>query len=198
MKSLPDLKTLWRLALTQGYWRLRLKSLGKLSVLYRPVLVAGARHIAIGTKSSIRDFARLEVIAQPDVPWTPALTIGDNVNIEQGVHIVCHCEVTIGNNVSITPYCVIVDVSHPYDPPDGSKIGGRIAKERSYVRIGEGTFVGAHSLIMQNVQIGKGCVIGANSVVTGDVPDYCVIVGSPARLVRRFDPNTRQWKSFTS
>jgi acetyltransferase-like isoleucine patch superfamily enzyme len=110
------------------------------------------------------------------------------------VHIVCHCAVTIGDRVSITPYCVIVDTVHPYDPPDGAaKIGARLPDAPSHVSIGEGSFIGAHSVILPNVTIGRYCVIGAGSVVSGDLPDYAVAAGAPARILKTFDPQTRQW-----
>jgi acetyltransferase-like isoleucine patch superfamily enzyme len=43
------------------------------------------------------------------------------------------------------------------------------------------------------VTIGAGCVIGAHSVVTRDIPAYSVAVGSPARVVRRWDPEVKAW-----
>ncbi|SEA01017.1 transferase hexapeptide (six repeat-containing protein) [Pseudobutyrivibrio sp. ACV-2] len=54
-----------------------------------------------------------------------------------------------------------------------------------HLRIGEGSWIGTHCAIIGDVHIGKHCVIGANSVVTKDIPDYCVAVGTPARIVKR-------------
>lgn len=51
------------------------------------------------------------------------------------------------------------------------------------IHVGERTFVGAKSIIMPGVTIGKRCVIGAGSVVTKDIPDGCVAVGIPARVI---------------
>ncbi|MBU6257349.1 MAG: acyltransferase [Burkholderiales bacterium] len=188
------MRTLWRWMLTQTWWRLRLRALGRRSILYRPLLVAGAGRIRIGDRCTVREAARLEVIARPEVGWIATLEIGNGVNIEQGVHIVSQCRVVIGDNVSITPYCVIVDTAHPYDPPDTlPKIGARLPDRASHVEIGAGTFVGAHSIILPDVTIGRGCVIGAGSVVAHDVPDYALVVGSPARIVKIFDPRTRIW-----
>jgi acetyltransferase-like isoleucine patch superfamily enzyme len=128
--------------------------------------------------------------------WIPTLRIGDRVNIEQGVHIVCNCEITIENDVSITPYCVIVDTDHPHDPPDrGPKIGNRLSTQPSSVHIGEGSFIGAHTVILPNVKIGKYCVIGAGSVVNKSIPDYCVAAGIPAKILSVFDTSTRRWKN---
>jgi acetyltransferase-like isoleucine patch superfamily enzyme len=112
---------------------------------------------------------------------------------------VCQCSVIIEDNVSITPYCVIVDTYHPHDPPDiPPKIGTRLPDRPTHVRIGSGSFIGTHSVILSDVTIGRGCVIGAGSVVTTDVPDYCVAIGSPARVVKKFDPQKRYWQKFSS
>ncbi len=189
------LKLLFRLCITQTYWKLHFRRLGFRSVLFKPMLVAGAGHISIGKRSQIRDFARLEVINRPHLGWSAHLHIGNNVNIEQGVHIVCQGTVTIEDGVSITPFCSIVDTYHPFDPPDGlPKIGARLPEKHTYVVIGEGSFIGTRAVILPNVRIGKCCVVGAGSVVTRDLPDYAVATGSPAKIIRVFNPITRQWQ----
>lgn len=52
------------------------------------------------------------------------------------------------------------------------------------IEIGENCFIGAHSFILKGVVLGKNCVVGANSVVNKSFPDYSVIAGSPAKLIR--------------
>ena len=44
--------------------------------------------------------------------------------------------------------------------------------------------------------VGKHCVIGANSVVTKDIPDYCVAVGSPAVVVKRYNTINKKWEKY--
>lgn len=61
------------------------------------------------------------------------------------------------------------------------------------LRIGDGSWIGCHCAIVGDVHIGRHCVVGANSVVTRDVPDYCVVAGAPARIVKKFDPETGEW-----
>lgn len=51
--------------------------------------------------------------------------------------------------------------------------------------IGDDSYIGINAVIVGNIKIGRHCVIGANSVVTKDVPDYCVAVGSPAKVIKR-------------
>ena len=192
------LKLIWNFVITQTLRKWRLGALGRRSIIFNPMMIKSPARIFIGERCRIRDFARIEVIDRPEMGWRATLTIGNFVNIEQGVHIICQCDVTIEDDVSITPYVAIVDTDHPYDPPDvGGKIGGRLPSRRSFVHIGKGSFIGTKSVILPNVRIGQGCVIGAGSIVSNDIPDYSVAVGAPARVVSTFDPATRLWKRAT-
>ena len=157
-------------------------------------MICGAKYMEIGDRTLIRQMARLEVIWRRDKAWVPSLRIGDRVNIEQGVHIICQSEVVIEDEVSIAPYCGIFDTAHPNDPPNaGPKIGERLSDEFMSVRIGKGTLLGMHVVVLPNVTIGRGCVIGAGSVVTQSVPDYCVAVGAPAKVVKKYDCERNRW-----
>lgn len=62
------------------------------------------------------------------------------------------------------------------------------------VHIGDGSWLGTHVVIAGNITIGKHCVIGANSVVTKDIPDYSVAVGIPAKVVKRYNFDTKCWE----
>lgn len=59
--------------------------------------------------------------------------------------------------------------------------------------IGNDVWIGANATILRDVKIGNGAIIGAHSVVTKDVPDYAIVAGCPARIIRyRFNHNTIQ------
>jgi acetyltransferase-like isoleucine patch superfamily enzyme len=62
------------------------------------------------------------------------------------------------------------------------------------VIIGKHSWLGQNVVVLPGVTIGEHCVIGANSVVNSSVPDYCVAVGAPARVVRRFNQNSKKWE----
>lgn len=173
------------------YYRLFFKSIGKKTIIRKPLLLLNTQYIDIGKKVLIRDNVRLEVICLENE--IPHLSIGDNTNIEQNVHIVCHDSVIIGADVSITANCAIVDVTHPYNILN-KKIGYCISSESSKVIIGDGTFIGIGSVILPNVIIGKRVVIGANSVVVNNIPDYSIAVGNPARVIKRFNQETNKWE----
>lgn len=78
-----------------------------------------------------------------------------------------------------------------YQLPDFARLAPDESEEPSYVDtvsnetvIGHEAYIGAGSFIKRGLTIGNGAVIGARSVVTRDVPDYAIVVGSPARVVR--------------
>ena len=167
--------------------------MGKNCIIRNPLIIINPEFISLGSDVFIRDGVRLEVVISRKGK-TPNLTIGNNVNIEQNVHIVCQNKIVIGDNVSITANCAIVDATHPYqDISSNSKIGSVVLDEESFVEIGEGSFVGIGAVILPNVKIGKHVVIGANSVVSSNISDYSVVAGVPARVIRFFDASANKW-----
>ncbi|OYT89681.1 MAG: acetyltransferase [Burkholderiales bacterium PBB6] len=191
--KIPSLTTIWRLIFSQLILRWRLGSLGRRSIIYKPLMISGSRRIHLGDHTSIREFARLETLDRPDLGFAGTIRIGNRVNIEQGVHIVAHCDIQIDDQVSVAPYCVILDVAHPADDPVAIKIGAMLTNHPTKVHIGAGTLLGAHCTILPNVTIGKGCIIGANSVVNRDIPEYSIAAGAPARVISSFDLEARKW-----
>jgi acetyltransferase-like isoleucine patch superfamily enzyme len=181
----------WRTK-TQVFYRFMFKRLGRESVIYKPMLICNADCIEIADHVLIRDGVRLEAVRDP-YGRTPSLTIGPNTDIEQDVHIVCHSRVTIGRDVSITGRCAIVDVTHPHQDVGAGKIGARIADDNSFVEIDDGAFLGYGAVILPNVRVGKRAVVGANSVVTRDVPDFSVVAGTPARMIKVYSHELQRW-----
>ena len=79
----------------------------------------------------------------------------------------------------------ITDQNHGYE--DVSRPISQQSQPERAVVIGDGSWLGYGTVVLPGVTIGKHVVIGANSVVTHNIPDYSVAVGSPARVVRRYD-----------
>jgi acetyltransferase-like isoleucine patch superfamily enzyme len=180
------------------FYRLLFKEFGAGSYIRRPILISNPGFASIGKRVSVRDGVRLEVIRLGN-RRIPQLIIENGTNIEQNVHIVCHSRVHIGNNVSITANCAIVDVTHPFvDVHNPQSIGLRIEDEDSFVEIGDGSFVGFGAVILPNVRIGRCAVIGANSVVIHDVPDYSVAAGAPAVVLEQYDFKKSAWVKISS
>jgi acetyltransferase-like isoleucine patch superfamily enzyme len=65
------------------------------------------------------------------------------------------------------------------------------------IRIEEGCWIGYGAAVVcsrDEVVIGRGSVIGANSVITRSVPAYSVVVGNPGRIVKQYDPISKNWE----
>ncbi|KAI9659341.1 MAG: hypothetical protein M1821_001599 [Bathelium mastoideum] len=116
---------------------------------------------------------------------------GTNVKLGKGVYINVNCViidtclVTIGARTLFAPNVSIYSGTHPTNPElrDGMK-GPENGKE---VHVGEDVWIGGNVVILPGVRVGRGATLGAGSVVTKDVPDYTIVVGNPARILRRVD-----------
>ncbi len=114
--------------------------------------------------------------------FSPALSIGDNSGV--GIKCEVYGEVTIGKNVMMGPEVVIYTSSHKHDKTDVPMIEQGI-EEQKPVFIGDDVWIGRRAMIMPGVKIGNGVIIGAGAVVTKDVPDYCIVGGVPAKILKK-------------
>lgn len=123
---------------------------------------------------------------------TGKIVVGTGTDINTYTRIESASMVEIGENVLIGPNVYISDRSHQYqDINIPIKMQGYYT--RGNLKIGNGTWIGIHACVIGNVEVGIGCVIGANAVVTKDIPDYCVVVGNPARIVKKYDFKEKKW-----
>lgn len=191
MMVYKKIKNAFQLISSQVRYKVCMKSFGRRSRIISPMLINNPQYIEIGDGVLIRNGLRLEVVdPQNDV----VISIGNNVNIEQNCHIIGRVKVIIGNNVTITGNCSIVDVSHPFeDIHEKKKIGDRISNVEQPVIIGDGSFIGFGAHISPGVTLGKNCVVGAGSVVTKSMPDYSVVTGVPAKIIKRYSFEEDKW-----
>jgi len=139
------------------------------------------------------------VEAYPLIVGEKILFIGENVEINDYVHIAAGQKIIIGNNVLIASKVFISDINHgiykgknpdsPLSAPNSRKLSTEPIIIEDNVWIGEGV------CIMAGVTIGVGCVIGALSVVTKNIPAYSIAVGAPARVIKTFDFDINEWIS---
>ncbi|MBV1894368.1 MAG: acyltransferase [Ilumatobacteraceae bacterium] len=113
------------------------------------------------------------------------ISVGDRCLIGKGSGIVGHLEITIGNDVWTGHHVYITDQNHGYE--DLSLPVSRQVMPEKPVSIGDGSWLGHGTVVLPGANIGRHVVVGANSVVTGDLPDNCVAVGAPARVIRTLD-----------
>jgi len=106
--------------------------------------------------------------------------------ITMGAGTVVMMGVTINSSVTIGEHCIIntnASVDHDCIIHDYVHISPNVGLAGN-VEIGEGTHVGIGSTVIQGIKIGKWCTIGAGAVVIKDVPDYAVVVGNPAKIIK--------------
>ena len=105
----------------------------------------------------------------------PGVTIGDNVKVQNNVSI--YAGVTIEDDVFLGPSCVLTNVTNPR-----SQVLRRDLYESTLIR--KGASVGANATVVCGVTLGRYSFVAAGAVVTKDVPDYALVVGSPARRTK--------------
>jgi len=91
--------------------------------------------------------------------------------------------VKIGNRVTIAERVTLIISSYP----NFSKIRPFVKDLHGYIEIDDDAWLGTGCIIMPNIKIGKGAVIGAGAVVTRNVPDFTVVVGIPAKPLKKLD-----------
>lgn len=167
------------------------KAYGKFLVI-NPIFFS-SKHIIIGRNVFIRNNARVEAVDEHQgIKYHPVIQIFDNVSVEQNLHLTCCNKISIGANTAISANVTITDIHHPYNdinqPPDKQPF------EVKEVIIGDDCKIYNNVVILPGTILGKHTTVGANSVVKGvKYPDYCVLAGIPAKIIKRYDFETGNW-----
>jgi acetyltransferase-like isoleucine patch superfamily enzyme len=148
--------------------------------------VYGEKWIEVGDQCMIAELVTLCAGMAPglDLGPEPVLRVGDRCVIGRGSHIVAHHSIDIGADVFTGPYVYITDQNHSYADIDVPV--GRQWPVNSSVRIGSGTWLGTGAVILPGASIGRNVVVAAGAVVRGIVPDYAVVGGVPARVLKEY------------
>lgn len=163
------------------YRRLRFGAFGKGSIVHRPEWIYGPRKIEIGRGVVILSHAWLAVERTAWDRPGPTLRIGDDVWIRPFCTISAAESVVVEDHVVISAFTTVLDSDHTVTAESPNVLWNPLAT--TPVRIGSGTWIGERVAVLRGSNIGRGCIIGANSVVRGEIPDYSVAVGAPARVV---------------
>tara|TARA_B110000003_G_C16552190_1_gene497061 strand:- start:85 stop:687 length:603 start_codon:yes stop_codon:yes gene_type:complete len=147
----------------------------------------GERWIHIGKQTLISSHVTLSAGMMPgqEMLTDPVVIIGDRCLIGRGTAIVGHYRIDIGDDVFTGMNVYITDQNHGYEELN-SPIGIQSPNDDPVV-IGSGSWIGSGAVILPGARIGRHCVVGANSVVRGKVPDFSVVAGVPAKVIRFHD-----------
>lgn len=153
--------------------------------------------ISLGDSVSLRKDAWLNVADDSlDREAEPAIVLEDNCHIGYGSIISAKNRIHLERDVLVGQQVIIVDHNHAYEDITIPVVKQDIT-EGGRIRIGQGSWIGRGAAIIcpkGELVIGRNCVIAVNSVVTRSIPDYSVVVGMPARIIRQYDPETRSWR----
>lgn len=173
-------------------WRSKMARFGAGSYIEGPSWVLNPQAIEIGDRVGIWHHARVDAICSVGTKGVTRLKIGDGTMIQPYVHIGAAHHITLGRHVMIASNVYITDHDHDLsDPMDPASTNSRL--DTAPVCIGDYTWLGEKAMVLKGVTIGERSVIGAGSVVTRDIPPMSIAVGSPARVVRRYDIVQKKW-----
>jgi acetyltransferase-like isoleucine patch superfamily enzyme len=170
-----------RSRLMRPYWTRRFQSFGDGTIVHRPGGVFGAHQIAIGHQTLILAGTFLSVETPAWTRPAPVLRIGDRVGIRPYCMISATEEITIEDDVIIGAFSSVIDSNHTF--AEGRPNVMHNSLDSAPIRIGRGTWLAERVAVLKGSVIGRCCIVGANSVVRGELPDYSIAVGSPARVV---------------
>lgn len=161
-----------------------------------PIYIRGRRQISFGKGLTTGVNVRIDAFSPVN---TLVIFFGNNIQINDAVHIAAIERVEIGDNTLIASRVFISDHNHgQYNQPDASSAPDVAPIDRplisSPVKIGCNVWIGEQVCILPGVNIGDGAIVGAGSIVTKNVPERSIVAGNPARLIRVFDEVSGEWR----
>lgn len=137
----------------------------------------------LGSYSTIEDFSAIN-------NGVGSVIIGDRTKI--GLSNTIIGPVTIGNDIRLAQNITLSGLNHNYqDVNIPIHLQG---VSTSPIVIEDETWIGANVVVLAGVKVGRHSIIAAGSVVTKDIPPYSVAVGNPARVLKKYNPETKIWE----
>lgn len=169
------------------FWRLMGVSMGRQSFIGISATILRPYNISVDSHTTIGNNCILGSISP-----NGRIRIGSNCILSPGAQIYAKLQVVIEDDVMVSGYAFVADSTHGYTAGDTpySKQGWT---DPLPITIKKGAWIGQNSIIMPGCNIGESAIVGANSVVTRQVPANCIVAGSPAKIIKRFCLDTRQW-----
>jgi acetyltransferase-like isoleucine patch superfamily enzyme len=110
------------------------------------------------------------------------LRVAEKCVFGRDVTVNCYLDVEIGAGGLVADWCYVVDFDHVTDDLAAPIKDQGLVK--SPVRIGPNCWLGTKATVLRGSRVGTGVVVGAHAVVRGEIPDYAIVAGVPARVVK--------------
>lgn len=192
------LLNLYHLIVRKGHgtikWKKQFTYFGKgASIAYPATISLDKGNIFVGDGSVIKKNSRIQNFDYAGSWEKLEINIGCNCYIGSHFTILNASKVIIGDNVLIASYVMISSENHTADP-ESPLWYKDLPLQTSPTKIGDGCWLGEKVVVLPGVSIGKKCVIGAGSVVTKSIPDYCIAVGNPAKVIKKYNFYNHKWE----
>ena len=165
-----------------------------------PFRVRGKQYIKIVKGFTTGFNCRIDALNINNLKEKYLLEIGENVEINDDVHIGATEKIIIGDDVLIASKVYISDHNHGNYKGEEQDSPMSIPKKRkiysSPIKIERNVWIGEFVSILQGVTVGEGSIIGTMSVVTKDIPPYTIAVGSPAKPIKKYNFKTKKWDTI--
>ena len=165
-----------------------------------PFDIRGKKYIKYGKNFTTGTGCRIE--AYKFFSDSPKLIIGNNVQINDYVHLACGQSLIIEDDVLIASKVYISDINHGNYSGENQSFPEEKAKNRKIfsktVKICENVWIGENAIILPGIEIGKNSIIGAGSVVTKNVPENCIVAGNPAKIIKKYNFGNKKWEKVNS
>lgn len=190
----------WIGVLNHFYYYLYTKLFYNKSRLIRlPIEIRGKHLINFGNNLTTGSYCRIEAVTNSENldHQSKQIEFGNDIIINDNVHIAARYSVKIGNNVLIASNVFITDHQHgdyktkyssPLISPNNRPLSG------APIIIEDDVWIGETVSVLPGVTIGKGCVIGTQSVVNKSIPSYSIAVGAPAVVIKRYNFEKAIWE----
>lgn len=150
------------------------------------------KYLQMGDDSHILKDARIQNVSRSE---KVRIKIGCRTGIQYRFTILAGADVIIGDDVAIASDVFVSSGSHGINPESEESYGTQIYLGEPIV-IKDGAWIGEKACILSGVTIGEKSIIGAGSVVTKSIPNYCIAVGNPARIVKKYSFENKMWEKY--
>lgn len=175
------------------YYRNEFGKLGKGAIIRSKIWLTGGKDIFIGDKCAIGPYCRIESYNNYNGQvLTPKLEIGSYSSLQHAVHVYCANSITIGEGVVIASGCMITDNNHGIDPEGDFYLKQPLKFKTTTIE--DGVWLGENVCVLGGARIGKRSIIGSNSVVSGIIPPFSIAVGNPAKVIKQYNFESKQWE----
>lgn len=158
--------------------------------------VIGWRHISFGDNVVICHGSWINV-SNRDKSKVYKITISDKTFLGANNFLSVGKRIHIGSHVLTASNCSFIGATHVVDDVYRPYFSTGVT-ENNTIQVGDNCFFGYGSSVIGDVTIGRGSIIGAHAVVLNDIPPFSMVVGNPAKVIKRFDFKKNQWTKYLS